>query len=100
MGGTRIDQTTEWQALEEHHRKLGEVHLRELFAADPARGETMALEAGDLYLDYSKNRLTGETVRLLVALAERAGLRSKIDDMFAGRRINVTEDRPVLHVDA
>src|SRR6266496_3199604 len=58
----------------------------------------MALEAGDLYLDYSKNRLTGETVRLLVALAERAGLRAKIDDMFAGRRINVTEDRPVLHV--
>jgi glucose-6-phosphate isomerase len=98
MAGTRIDQTPEWQALEEHHRKLGEVHLRELFAADPARGETMALEAGDLYLDYSKNRLTGETVRLLVALAERAGLRAKIDDMFAGRRINVTEDRPVLHV--
>src|SRR6266496_3199605 len=58
----------------------------------------MAVEAGDLYLDYSKNRLTGETVRLLVALAERAGLRAKIDDMFAGRRINVTEDRPVLHV--
>jgi len=98
MAGTRIDQTPEWQALEEHHRKLREVHLRELFAADPARGETMALEAGDLYLDYSKNRLTGETVRLLVALAERAGLRAKIDDMFAGRRINVTEDRPVLHV--
>ncbi|HEX6675043.1 MAG TPA: glucose-6-phosphate isomerase [Actinomycetes bacterium] len=98
MAGTRIDQTPEWQALEEHHRKLGEVHLRELFAADPARGETMALEAGDLYLDYSKNRITGETQRLLVALAERAGLRAKIDDMFAGRRINVTEDRPVLHV--
>jgi glucose-6-phosphate isomerase len=98
MAATRIDQTPEWKALEEHHRDLREVHLRELFASDPARGETMALEAGDLYLDYSKNRLTAETVRLLVALAERAGLRAKIDDMFAGRRINVTEDRPVLHV--
>ncbi|HEY2959884.1 MAG TPA: glucose-6-phosphate isomerase [Actinomycetota bacterium] len=98
MAGTRIDQTPEWQALEEHHRKLRDVHLRDLFAADPARGETMAVEAGDLYLDYSKNRLTGETLSLLVALAERAGLRAKIDDMFAGRRINVTEDRPVLHV--
>jgi len=95
---TRIDQTPEWQALEEHHRKLRDVHLRDLFAADPARGETLAVEAGDLYLDYSKNRLTDETVRLLLALAERAGLRAKIDAMFAGERINVTEDRPVLHV--
>jgi glucose-6-phosphate isomerase len=98
MAATRIDQTPEWKAVQEHHRQLAEVHLRQLFADDPGRGETMTVEAGDLYLDYSKNRLTAETLRLLVALAERAGLRSKIDDMFAGRRINVTEDRPVLHV--
>jgi glucose-6-phosphate isomerase len=98
MAATRIDQTPEWKALQEHHRELAAVHLRQLFADDPNRGETMTLEAGDLYLDYSKNRLTGETLRLLVALAERAGLAGRIDDMFAGRRINVTEDRPVLHV--
>jgi glucose-6-phosphate isomerase len=98
MAATRIDQTPEWKALGEHHRQLADVHLRQLFADDPNRGETMTLEAGDLYLDYSKNRLTVETLRLLVAVAERAGLRAKIDDMFAGRRINVTEDRPVLHV--
>jgi glucose-6-phosphate isomerase len=98
MAATRIDQTPEWKALGEHHRQLADVHLRQLFADDPNRGETMTLEAGDLYLDYSKNRLTVETLRLLVAVAERAGLRAKIDDMFAGRRINVTEDRQVLHV--
>ena len=98
MAATRIDQTPEWKALGEHHRQLADVHLRQLFADDPNRGETMTLEAGDLYLDYSKNRLTVETLRLLVAVAERAGLRAKVDDMFAGRRINVTEDRPVLHV--
>jgi glucose-6-phosphate isomerase len=98
MAATRIDQTPEWKALEEHHRELNQLHLRQLFADDPARGETMTVEAGDLYLDYSKNRLTAETVRLLVALAERAGLADRIEDMFTGRRINTTEDRPVLHV--
>src|ERR671914_1910447 len=69
-----IDQTDEWQALRRHHQELEHSHLRELFAADPARGETMTAEAGDLYLDWSKHRVTAETVRLLVALAERAGL--------------------------
>jgi glucose-6-phosphate isomerase len=98
MAATRIDQTPEWKALEEHHRELSGVHLRQLFADDPGRGESMTVEAGDLYLDFSKNRLTRETLRLLVALAERAGLAGRIADMFAGRRINVTEDRPVLHV--
>ena len=93
-----IDQTPEWEALQRHHRQLGEVHLRELFAADPARGETMTCEAGDLYLDWSKHRATAETLGLLVALAERAGLRRRIDAMFGGERINVTEDRAVLHV--
>ncbi|HEX3201136.1 MAG TPA: glucose-6-phosphate isomerase, partial [Actinomycetes bacterium] len=94
----RIDQTPEWQALRKHHQELKDRHLRELFAADPSRGETMTCEAGDLYLDYSKQRVTGETLGLLVALAERAGLRERIDAMFAGQRINVTEDRAVLHV--
>jgi glucose-6-phosphate isomerase len=95
---TRIDQTPEWQALQRHHRELAGVHLRDLFAADEGRGTRMTAEAGDLYLDWSKNRVTDETVRLLVALAERAGLRRRIDAMFAGERINLTEDRPVLHV--
>jgi len=94
----RIDQTPEWKALQEHQRQLAAVHLRELFAGDPGRGEDMAVQAGDLYLDYSKNRLTAETVRLLVALAERAGVRERIAAMFAGERINVTEDRSFLHV--
>ncbi|HEY6592091.1 MAG TPA: glucose-6-phosphate isomerase, partial [Actinomycetota bacterium] len=94
----RIDQTPEWQALRKHHQELKDRHLGELFAADPSRGETMTCEAGDLYLDYSKQRVTGETLGLLVALAERAGLRERIDAMFAGQRINVTEDRSVLHV--
>jgi glucose-6-phosphate isomerase len=94
----RIDQTPEWQALRRHHQELEPVHLRDLFAADPARGETMTCEAGDLYLDWSKNRATAETVALLVELAERAGLRQRIDAMFAGERINVTENRAVLHV--
>ena len=93
-----IDRTPEWAALVDHHRQLADVHLRDLFAADPARGETMVADAGDLHLDYSKNRVTAETLRLLVALAERAGLRRRTDDMFAGEQINVTEDRAVLHV--
>jgi glucose-6-phosphate isomerase len=94
----RIDQTPEWEALARHHAQLEDTHLRELFAADPARGETMTCEAGDLYLDYSKQRVTAETLGLLVALAERAGLRRRIDAMFAGQKLNVTEDRAVLHV--
>jgi glucose-6-phosphate isomerase len=93
-----ITTTPEWQALETHHRHLRDVHLRELFAGDPARGEAMTAGAGDLFLDYSKNRLTGETVRLLLALAERAGLRPRIEAMFTGKRINTTEDRAALHV--
>jgi len=94
----RITDTAEWKALERHYADMRDVHLRELFASDPRRGETMTLEAGALYLDYSKNRITAETVRLLLALADRAGLRDRIEAMFTGRRINVTEDRAVLHV--
>jgi glucose-6-phosphate isomerase len=93
-----IDQTPEWQALRRHHQELEGAHLRELFAADPTRGETMTAEAGDLYLDWSKHRVTADTLGLLVALAERAGLRRRIDAMFAGERINTTEGRSVLHV--
>ena len=93
-----ITETAEWQALAGHHQRIGGLHLRELFAADPGRGETLTVSAGDLHLDYSKNRITGETVALLVALAERAGLPGCIEAMFAGERVNITEDRPVLHV--
>ncbi|MGH9003729.1 MAG: glucose-6-phosphate isomerase, partial [Acidimicrobiia bacterium] len=81
-----------------HHAGIGYRHLRHIFAADPGRGETMVASAGDLYLDYSKNHLTTETLGLLVALAERAGLPGRIGAMFAGEHINTTEDRAVLHV--
>jgi glucose-6-phosphate isomerase len=87
-----------WQALEKHHRALAGRHLRDLFAADPGRGERLAAEAEGVYLDYSKNRITDETLNLLVQLAEECGLRERIDAMFAGEHINVTEDRAVLHV--
>ncbi|MGH9283250.1 MAG: glucose-6-phosphate isomerase, partial [Acidimicrobiales bacterium] len=93
-----ITETSEWQALAAHHAGIRHGRLRDLFAADPERGETMAVSAGDLYLDYSKNHVTEQTVGLLVALAERAGLRDCIEAMFAGERINTTEHRPVLHV--
>ena len=94
----RVDQTTEWGALAEHQRVVAGTTLRELFAADPTRGPAMTVTAGDLSLDYSKNRLTAETVRLLVALAERVDLRGQAEAMFRGGRINTTENRSVLHV--
>jgi glucose-6-phosphate isomerase len=87
-----------WQALEAHHAAIADVHLRELFADDPTRGERLAVEDVGLYLDYSKHRITDETVRLLVTLAEEVGLRERIEAMFTGERINVTEGRAVLHV--
>src|SRR3954466_2919457 len=93
-----ISETPEWRALAEHHERVKDTHLRTLFADDPDRGTTLALRAGDLYLDYSKNRLTRETIDLLVALAERAGLRERTEAMFRGEHINTTEDRAVLHV--
>ena len=95
---TPVTRTPEWNNLMQNRRQVGWTDLRKLFDEDATRGETMTAEAGDLFLDYSKNMVTGETVQLLVALAERAGLRQRIDDMFAGRHINVTEDRPALHV--
>jgi glucose-6-phosphate isomerase len=93
-----ISESPEWRALAEHHREVRDRHLRELFAEDPDRGSALTVRAGDLYLDYSKNRLTRETVRLLAALAEWAGLRERTEAMFSGQHINTTEDRAVLHV--
>ena len=87
-----------WRALAAHHEQVRDVHLRTLFANDPSRGERFAVEAAGLYLDYSKNRITDETVRLLVALASACGLREQIEAMFRGDRINTTEERAVLHV--
>jgi glucose-6-phosphate isomerase len=87
-----------WQALERHHAEIADSHLRELFAADPGRGERLTAEAVGLYLDYSKNRVTDETMRLLVELAEESGVAERRDAMFAGEHINVSEDRAVLHV--
>jgi glucose-6-phosphate isomerase len=87
-----------WGALEKHHAEVGEVHLRQLFADDPGRGERLTAEAAGLYLDYSKNRVTDETLKLLLALADETGVAERRDAMFAGEHINVTEHRAVLHV--
>jgi glucose-6-phosphate isomerase len=87
-----------WKALQAHYAAMHGVHLRRLFADDPGRGERLTAEAAGIYLDYSKNRVTDETLRLLVQLAEEAGLRARIDAMFRGEKINVTENRPALHV--
>jgi len=95
---TPPDQRHAWKALEEHYQKMRDVHLRTLFAQDSNRGERFAAEALGIYLDYSKNRITDETMRLLLQLAESSGLRERIDAMFRGEKINVTEQRAVLHV--
>lgn len=98
---TSIPQLTKfpaWQALEAHYSKIRELHLRKLFADDPKRGERMTTEAVGIYFDYSKHRITDETLRLLLQLAEESGLRARIDAMFRGEKINVTEQRAVLHV--
>src|SRR6516225_4394816 len=87
-----------WSLLEKHYQKLKAVHLRQLFADDRERGKSLAIEAAGLYLDYSKNRITDETLRLLLQLARESGLRERIDAMFRGDRINVSENRAVLHV--
>jgi len=87
-----------WKALQTHHSKVGELHLRQLFAEDPKRGERMTAEAAGLFLDYSKNRITDQTLELLIQLAEESGLRDRIEAMFRGDKINITENRAVLHV--
>jgi glucose-6-phosphate isomerase len=97
-GSTPLTQRPAWKALETHFQQIRTLHLRQLFAEDPQRGERLTLEAAGVFLDYSKNRVTDETLRLLLDLAEECGLRERIDDMFAGKKINVTENRAVLHV--
>jgi glucose-6-phosphate isomerase len=86
-----------WQALKTHYKQICELHLRKLFADDPKRGERMTVEAVGIYLDYSKNRITDETLKILLKLAEESGLRERIDAMFRGEKINITENRAVLH---
>jgi len=87
-----------WQALADHYETVRDLHLRKLFADDPTRGERMTAEAAGVYLDYSKHRINDETLKLLIELAEQSGLRARIDAMFRGDKINVTENRAVLHV--
>ena len=87
-----------WQALTAHYEAMHTRHLRDLFAEDPQRGSRFAAEAAGLYLDYSKNRITDETLKLLLQLAEECGLKARIEAMFTGQKINVTEQRAVLHV--
>ena len=87
-----------WNALREHYEKVRSLHLRSMFSEDPGRSEAFSLDAVDIHLDYSKNRVTAETMRLLLQLAEASGLRERIDRMFAGAKINVSENRAVLHV--
>jgi len=93
-----LTQRQAWKTLEAHYLKVRALHLRQLFAEDPKRGERLTAEAAGLYLDYSKNRITDETLRLLLALAEDCNLRARIEAMFSGQKINVTEQRPALHV--
>src|ERR1035438_7424356 len=93
-----LTQSAAWTALRAHYQQVPDLHLRDLFAADPSRGERLTAEAVGLFLDYSKNRITDETVKLLIKLARDSGLQSKIDAMFRGDKINITEGRAVLHV--
>jgi glucose-6-phosphate isomerase len=94
---TPLTLSSAWRALQDHHAEIESLHLRELFAADPIRGQRMAAQACGLYLDYSKNRITDQTMSLLVDLAMDRGLAQRIEAMFAGQHINVSEDRPALH---
>ena len=87
-----------WKALGAHYQKIRDMHLRQMFVDDPARGERFTVETGGIFLDYSKNRITDETLKLLLQLAEESGLRTHIDAMFSGEKINITENRAVLHV--
>src|SRR6266702_1600212 len=95
---TPLTHRPSWQKLEEHYHTTRNLHFRKLFAQDPHRGERFALATVGIYLGYCKNRVNDETMRLLLELAESAGLRERIDAMFKGEKINVTERRAVLHV--
>jgi glucose-6-phosphate isomerase len=98
MAVTPLRERKAWQDLKRHHAEMAGQHLRELFAAEPGRGERLTMEAVGLYLDYSKNRVTDETMRLLVELARESGVAERRDAMFRGEHINVSENRAVLHV--
>jgi glucose-6-phosphate isomerase len=87
-----------WKALQAHHQQIQGKHLKQLFAEDPQRGERFTVETGGIFLDYSKNRITDETLKLLIQLADESGLRERIDAMFRGEKINITENRAVLHI--
>ena len=97
MSATPLRERKAWQALERHYAEISGAHLRDLFAADPARGERLTAQAVDIYLDYSKNRITDETLGLLIDLAEESGVAERRDAMFRGEHINVSENRAVLH---
>jgi glucose-6-phosphate isomerase len=97
-GTAPLNARATWKALQAHYQKVRSLHLRELFASDAKRGERMTAEAAGVYLDYSKNRVTDETLTLLLQLAHESGLRERIDAMFRGEKINITEKRAVLHV--
>jgi glucose-6-phosphate isomerase len=94
----RLTESPSWNALRAHYEKVKDIQLRQLFAGDPSRGDRLAAEAAGLYLDYSKNRITDETIRLLIQLANERGVASRRDAMFRGEKINITEGRAVLHV--
>jgi glucose-6-phosphate isomerase len=93
-----LTESKAWKALQAHHQQVGSLHLREIFASDPERGERLTIDALGLFFDYSKNRVTDETIKLLIELARESGLQSRIEQMFQGDKINVTEKRAVLHV--
>ncbi len=95
--GRSTTRQSAWNALASHHKEVSKLHLRQLFEVDLTRGERMTVEAAGLYLDYSKNRITDDTLRLLLQLAEESRLRARIDAMFDGEKINITEKRAVLH---
>nr|MDA8107004.1 glucose-6-phosphate isomerase [Betaproteobacteria bacterium] len=94
----RLTRGAAWRALQAHHRQVRDLHLRQLFAEDAQRAERFSAEGAGLYLDYSKNRITAETMRLLLALAEERGVAARRDAMYRGEKINVTEKRAALHV--
>jgi glucose-6-phosphate isomerase len=98
MGSKKLTDSTAWQALEAHHAKIKDAHLRQLFADDPGRAERFTVGGVGILLDYSKNRITGETMGLLLDLAKERGIAERRDAMFRGERINVSENRAVLHV--
>src|SRR6202789_2711871 len=95
---TPLGERSAWKALGAHHEQIQGTTLKQLFADDPARGERFTLEAAGIFLDYSKNRITNDTLKLLIQLAEESGLKARIDAMFRGEKINITENRAVLHV--